>query len=251
MKRFNIDEFLWFIVLISLNIWLIYLIKSSKASFYIGNKITKYLYIAVFFITVISLFQFINIFTPKNINNIRVKTIPVIFAIIIGVVSLNFSNTFKHIELNKELSHTVHEHSHEDHKKIDLDEKLEEEKSLKENNIIIDETNAFLLKIINEKPENYISKNLEVHGFICKENYLNENQFIVGRLIMNCCAADAEAVGIICEGKIKNNFRENENVCIKGNVKFSYVKGVDNKDFKVPVLSVSSIEKEDLKRKLR
>lgn len=241
MKRFNIDEFIWFIVLVSLNIWLIYLLRNSKASFYIGSSITKYLYVAVVMITVISLFQFTNIFTPKSINNIKFKTIPIIFTIIIGIISLNFHNTFKHIELNKELTHTVHEHH--DHKESDVEEQLKE-KSLTQNNIIIDETNAFLLKIINEKPENYINKNLEVHGFICKENYLKENQFIVGRIIMNCCAADAEATGIICESNIKNNLSENDNVCIKGIIKYSYVKGKDNKDFKVPVLVMSSIEKE-------
>ena len=90
MKRFNIDEFIWFIVLVSLNIWLIYLLRNSKASFYIGSSITKYLYVAVVMITVISLFQFTNIFTPKSINNIKFKTIPIIFTIIIGIISLNF-----------------------------------------------------------------------------------------------------------------------------------------------------------------
>ncbi|NRV82956.1 hypothetical protein DFR97_004396 [Clostridium beijerinckii] len=42
MKRFNFDEFLWFIVLILLDFSIIYLISTGSIGFYIGSNMIKY-----------------------------------------------------------------------------------------------------------------------------------------------------------------------------------------------------------------
>ncbi|WP_455804377.1 DUF1980 domain-containing protein, partial [Clostridium butyricum] len=66
MKKFNWDEFIWFITLIFMAFGLLYLVNSGKIQFYIGNKMIKYVYFSVIMITIILLFQIRNIFTPKN-----------------------------------------------------------------------------------------------------------------------------------------------------------------------------------------
>ena len=88
MKKFNWDEFIWFITLIFMAFGLLYLVNSGKIQFYIGNKMIKYVYFSVIMITIISLFQIRNIFTPKNNINLKVKYIPIILALVIGIVSV-------------------------------------------------------------------------------------------------------------------------------------------------------------------
>lgn len=71
MRRFNLDEFLWFIVLILLDLSIIYLVFTRKIDFYIGNKMIKYIYITIVMISIITIFQFKNVFTSKGNGNIK------------------------------------------------------------------------------------------------------------------------------------------------------------------------------------
>lgn len=90
MRRFNFDEFLWFLVLIVLNIWLIYLSFSGNITIYIEEEMIKYIYITVLLLSIITIFQIKNIFTPKSNFNIKIKLIPILFALFLGVISIIF-----------------------------------------------------------------------------------------------------------------------------------------------------------------
>ena len=78
MKRFNFDEFLWFIVLILLDLSIIYLMYTGKIDFYIGKSMIKYCYITILMISIIALFQFQNIFTWVGSSKLKIKLIPII-----------------------------------------------------------------------------------------------------------------------------------------------------------------------------
>ena len=56
MRRFNIEEFLWLLILICINTGIIYLINTNKVDFYIGDKMIKYMYMAII---LISIFDFL------------------------------------------------------------------------------------------------------------------------------------------------------------------------------------------------
>lgn len=246
MKRFNFDEFLWFIVLIFIDLGLIYLIITGKVELYIGKKMIKYIYIAIVMLSIISAFQITNIFTPIDNNKIKIKLIPILLALIIGLISVNEQHTFKHIELNKELTESyrdIHVHDHNNDALI--------KQNISYNNInepiIVDEKNPMILEDIRLNPDNYIGKQIEVHGFVCKENYLNKNQFIIGRTIMTCCAADSKIVGIIGEGGNIEGLIENQDVCATGIISYSNISDNDGTTYEVPIIEINNLELEDKK----
>ncbi|MGM9933739.1 TIGR03943 family putative permease subunit [uncultured Clostridium sp.] len=237
MKKFNLDEFVWFITLILMAAGLVYLIRTGKISFYMGDKMIKYIYAAIFMISVISIFQVINIFTPKNNINLKVKYIPIILALIIGIISVKSQDSFRHRQLNNVLINEYtedREHKHTDY----LKDKKEYGQFIK-----IDDDNLEVLEEIQIDPEKFIGKEIELCGFICKENYLKNTQFVIGRIIMTCCAADSKIVGILAEDKDIIKVKENEWVTVRGVINYTTINDDDGVSHKVPVINIDNLVK--------
>ena len=245
MKRFNFDEFLWFIVLILLDISIIYLIFTGKIDFYIGKKMIKYIYITIVMISIITIFQIKNVFTSKGSNNLKKKLLPIVLTLILGIISINKQETFKHIELNKELQESkassINVKSLYEH---ELDENLIKVENDNKEILVVNEDNPMVLEDIRENPKKYIGRNLEVHGFVCKESYLNKNQFIVGRIVITCCAADSKIVGIIGEYNKSNDLHENEKIIARGTIGSSTIKDDNNVSHRVPIIKIEKLELE-------
>lgn len=256
MKRFNFDEFLWFIVLTLLNLFLFYLVYTKKINFYIGKNMIKYIYFSIISLTSVTLFQIRNIFTPKSSINIKLKLIPIILAILLGIISVSKQQSFKHFELGNELrgndeasidKNSLSEHDHNININSDSINLSKDINNIYEDDtnkvIVIDENNPMILEDIRLNPSKYIGRDLEVNGFVCNEDYLNKNQFIIGRIIMTCCAADSKAVGIIAEYNNASELKENQNIDAIGTIKAATVKDNNNVSHTVPVLVIKDLKK--------
>ncbi|AWK51882.1 TIGR03943 family protein [Clostridium beijerinckii] len=245
MKRFNFDEFLWFTVLILLDLYIIYLVFTGKMEFYIGAKMIKYSYITIIMISIISIFQFKNVFTSRGNSNIKIKLLPIVLTLLLGVISINKQEMFKHIELNNELKDSkvsnidmkyLYEH--------ELDYSSIQNENNKQELLTVNEDNPMLLEDIRVNPEKYIGRNIEIHGFVCRESYLNKNQFIVGRIVITCCAADSKIVGIIGEYNKSNDLHENEKIIARGTIVRSTIKDDNNVSHRVPIIKIEKLELE-------
>lgn len=242
MRRFNFDEFLCFIIFILLDIAIIYLTVTGNIDFYVGKKMIIYIYITILMISIMILFQFQNIFTFKRNSNLKMKLLPIVFTIILGVISVNHQETFKHNELSKEFKENsldmkyLHEH--------EFNLRINQKENSKKEILIINETNPIVLDDIRINPEKYIGRKLEIHGFVCKENYLNKNQFIIGRVIIDCCAADSKVVGIVGEYEKTFDLHENEKIIAKGNLGIGTIIDSNKVNHKIPALIIEKLEEE-------
>lgn len=237
MKKFNFDEFIWFITLILMAAGLSYMIQTGKIQFYIGNKMIKYIYFAIFMITVITVFQIRNVFTPKNSLNLKVKYIPILLALIIGAVSVKSQDSFRHRQLNNIL---INEYTEE--REIS-NSTIESEKKEYGQFIKINDDNLDVLEDIQDNPGKFIGKEIEVYGFVCKESYLKNTQFVIGRIIMTCCAADSKIVGILAEDKDIVNLNENDWIIARGTISYTTIIDDDGITHKVPVILIDDFDK--------
>lgn len=243
MRRFNFDEFLCFIIFILLDISIVYLVVTGKINFYIGTKMIKYMYITIIMLSILIFFQFQNILTFKRNSNLKMKLLPIIFTIILGTISINSQETFRHNELNKEFKESnmdmkyLYEH--------EIDFRINQQENSKKETLIINDNNPMIMDDIRISPEKYIGRKLEIHGFVCKENYLNENQFIIGKLIVNCCAADSKIIGIVGEYEKAYDLYENEKIIARGKVGISTIIDINRVNHKIPALIIESLEKEN------
>ena len=84
MKKFNIDELIWFIILILLAAGIIFLIRSEEITNFVSADMLVYFYISVFILGIFIIFQFNRIFTVSRKIEITNKFIPITFTLIIG-----------------------------------------------------------------------------------------------------------------------------------------------------------------------
>ena len=224
---------MWFIILIFSILGLIYLVYTNKIDSYVGQKMVKYIYSAIILLSIIAVFQIRNIFTPKNSLKLKKKYIPIILALIIGGISIKVQDTFRHSQLNNIL---INEYSERRNKNSEI-------YSQYDSSIVIDDNNINILEEIQKFPEDFVGKHIEVRGFVCRESYLKNNQFVVGRIIMTCCAADSKIVGILAEDNEIINLDENQWVFIKGIINYTTINDDEGISHKVPVVIIEDMSK--------
>lgn len=237
MRKFNLDELLWLVVLILMIFSLSFLLYSGKIEFYIGKKMIIYIYLSIIMLLIMTVFQICNVFTPKSELNIKSKLIPIVLALIIGAISINEKNYFRHIELNNNI---INESEEGENKKDKVTK-------IVDSNIIIDDNNLLVLEDIRLNPDRYIGKNIEMCGFICKEAYLKNTQCVIGRIVMTCCAADSKVVGILIEDEEVLKLKENDWVYVKGTLSYTTINDDDGVSHRVPVILVETVNKVDNK----
>ena len=89
-------------------------------------------------------------------------------------------------------------------------------------------------------PKKYLGYKIKMDGFVCKDNYLSKNQFILGKLVMNCCRADAEMFAIGAQYNDIESLHENQLIKIEGIIDSTkiYDKG---KEYTIPLVIVSKL----------
>lgn len=239
MRRFNLEEFLWLIILVAMNMGIVYLIYTGKADFYIGEKMIKYMYMSAVLLSILIIFQIPNVFTPKGDLNIANKLLPIMIALILGGISVKAQDSFRHNELYDNLL-SEHEEVHEHNFIFD---KKKKDDYIRDGNIVIDDNNLELLEDMKNNIEDYLGKNLEVKGFVCKDSLLNKNMFMIGRVHMTCCAADSKVIGILAEYEDSESLNENEWISIKGSISYTTINDDDGISHRVPIVQIGSLEK--------
>lgn len=89
-----------------------------------------------------------------------------------------------------------------------------------ENGIIVmnDQNYVQWLQELYENLEKYDGKRIEVIGFVLKDKEFNENQFVPARLIMACCAADAQPIGLLCTYGKSSELKKDAWVKVSGTI---------------------------------
>ena len=190
MKKFNVDELIWFIILVLLTLSIVFLIKSGNITNFVGVDMIKYFYLSIVILSVFAIVQFGRIFTIRRRIEITNKFIPLTFTLCIGVVLLYIFPLLKNNNINDEL--------------------------LSNNNAIsITNNNYEILKEINENRDIYEDKNIIFLGYI-DENKSNSDFTIISRESIKCCQADKEKLQIRVKG-IDSSIKEGQwiNVCGK------------------------------------
>ena len=96
---------------------------------------------------------------------------------------------------------------------------------------------------MKNNPDDYIGKNLEFKGFVCRDILLADNVFMVGRVKTTCCAADSKVMGILAEYEDSKNLNENDWVNIKGSISYTTVNDDDGISHRVPIVQIVNLEK--------
>lgn len=191
MKKFNMDEFLWFMIQLTLIILMIYLKVSGKITYFISSKMMIYFSISIVILILYTLAQVSKIFTVRSRNYITDKFYPIMFVIALCTVFLYIMPNYKNIKASANNESMLNEKSY--------DGKIE----------VTNENYEMLYDI--DKYDNSI---IEIVGFVYKKN--NDNEIILGREVVSCCQSDKSLIEIKVKGI--NNIKKGQWIKVIGKV---------------------------------
>ena len=195
MKRFNVDELIWFIILVLLSLSIVFLIRSGNITNFVSVDMIKYFYLSIGILSVFAIFQFSRIFTIRRRVEVTNKFLPLTFTLCVGVVLLYL---FPLLKNNDNIDNEI----------------------LFNNNdaIIITNNNYGILSEINENRNAYEGKSIVFLGYV-DENKSNSEFTIISRESIKCCQADKEKVQVRAKG-IASNIKEGQWINICGKICF-------------------------------
>ncbi|MBU3130958.1 DUF1980 domain-containing protein [Clostridium gasigenes] len=187
MRRFNLDELIWFILLLLLTSLWGYLILSGSIYGLVNPRMVKYSYFAFVIFIILTIFQLSKILTFPSRIDMSNKFIPLIFTLFMAVAYISINSSYA---ISSSLLLT------EDQVKFNYTG----------NYISIDNNNNkyHLIEDLNIDSE-YIDKTISIVGYVDRNGHLPENIFLISRDTISCCLQDLSTISLFCKETHLNN----------------------------------------------
>ncbi|MDU5105502.1 MULTISPECIES: membrane-spanning protein [unclassified Clostridium] len=193
MRRFNVEEFIWLLILILLTTYIGYLMLSGEVYNYLSVKTAKNLYIVIVILPILIIVQAMKVVSFNSRVDTSLKFMPIIFTLIIGVLLLLRGYMYKDSNNNLTSFNNI----------------------FAKDAIEINHETHHILEDLEGDGEEYLNKYIIFTGFVYK--YEGE-KFILGREEMNCCAADSYIIGV--KTLAKDKFKEGQWIKVLGKISF-------------------------------
>lgn len=225
MRRFNVNELLWTCTLVFIDCIIIYGIITGNIYNILSRRLVNFSYVAVICIAILAVVQIPKIFTVADRGGLKKSNS--IFILAIGVMAVGISSQAKVYGTNNMISVVIMEEHHN-----------HEEETIPDGTIdMSDEKFYCYLEQMQKSPDKYNGRKVKVSGQLRYQN----NQYLITKSIMNCCAADVKVYGIILNGAEEEMLSDGKECTIYGEVKVIPVK-FNNKNIKLPAIYVKEVQ---------
>jgi putative membrane protein len=268
-KKLNLNELIWFLILMGFTCYFYMIISTNKINLYVHPKMVKYAKFALYFFIVLTVFQVKNIFSIRKNKRLKIGFMMFLIPLTLGflfkseglsaynVINKGFSltsqlkiNTLKHKHITLDDGTELCEHNDDEYShSVDDDYVLLEEPldsvAIVEGEIIDMTSGNFInfYENIYGKPYEYVGRTINMKGFIYKQNGLNKDEFILSRILVSCCTADAQLVGLLCDYSKGEVLTEGTWVNIEGTLEQHEYKDAKSGEINViPIIKVNKIE---------
>ncbi|PGT91111.1 TIGR03943 family protein [Bacillus sp. AFS040349] len=114
-----------------------------------------------------------------------------------------------------------------------------EQKMLEMETIQFTEENFIAMtSILDENPDKFVGKKVEMLGFVFREHDFKENQFVIARFGLSCCVADASVFGTLATSPEAETLGDDQWVKLTGTITT-----VKYQDWTLPSIEVSEIDR--------
>lgn len=241
--KLNKSEFKWFLILIGFTYYVSYLLSTGKIYFFLNPRMVRsvYLSFAIFFL--LAIFQFRRLFIAVENNKRKISFCIFLVPLFLGIY-INPQGLNSEVATKRGITVISNVSTKQDK---GTNSKMEQEgsasDSLKDNTLVIDGKNFTQITddICYNSPNKYEGRRVTITGFVYRDDSKLKNEFLVARLMMVCCAADTEVVGLSCDCSKASTLKNNEWVKITGVIK-SETCNIDSKKNIKPVIRVENVE---------
>ncbi|MFZ7102846.1 MAG: TIGR03943 family putative permease subunit [Peptococcaceae bacterium] len=239
MKKFNLNEFLWFIILVAFAYYIYVLFQTMKIKAFIHPKMFKYTLFSGGVFIVLAIFQIRKIFSYAKIKRIKL-------GYLIFLIPLFLAFTVNPDSLSAQIAAQKKGADISDHNLNNLDPLRSETNTNNSDPGDYDKSGGaeFLnaLMAVSANSDRILGQEVELAGFVFRETDFQKNNFVIARLIMACCAADVQVVGLLCEWDQGSEVADNEWIKVTGTVqKTTRYNRYSKQEETVPLLKVSKI----------
>lgn len=268
MKRLNIDIIIKILILLGFSAFYLEIIATNEIMMYVHPRIIPFAIFGVMSMLIIAIILITSIFSI-NKKRLKVKNyiafiIPL--ALIFFIQSTNANSAMKTNDLSSiensnassdtgssdVLTNNSNENTnlnsststfelYSGKTESDGQDTIDRKELDIKNNIIQVNSKSFVFSLdeILGNPDKYDGKEIEITGFVYRDKNLKENEFIIGRFMMVCCAADMQIAGIRCDGNNLKSYSNDTWIKIQGKIKKDTYEGqVD------PLIIVEHIERD-------
>lgn len=183
MKKMNLEPMLRIGVLLGFLIFFSKIIISGDINLYVHPRIKPFIIVSIIALGLIIIFQIPEIFKVKTSKRRLASYIIFIIPLIMGF-SMNAQAMTSNMIKNDNLSINI--------TGVDTS-------SYNADKMVIENSN--FLEFIDDSVQNfnkYESKEIEISGFVYKDENYKKNEFAIARFMMTCCSADMQIVGLKC-----------------------------------------------------
>jgi putative membrane protein len=194
---------------------------SGEIRNFIHPKMVKYSIFATIAIAIMLVYNLMQLFTFEQSRSLKygyiLFLIPVVIYMFLKPSGLSESTAvnrgvnlmfYKALNIEEEHHDHNHSHSHGDGKML-----------VENNSIVFNNENFFTsIKEIYGHLEDYGNRSVIIKGFAVREKN-NNNSFILSRMVVSCCAADTEVIGIRCVSNYAKSIKGGQWVEVRGKFK--------------------------------
>ncbi|MCB2290711.1 TIGR03943 family protein [Clostridium sp. CS001] len=270
-KKLDLNELIWFLILIAFTYYFYMNLSTGKITLFVHPKMVKYVKFSVVFFVILAIFQIKNIFSDKKPKSFKLGCFMFLIPIALGifvrteeisattVINKGFSLTsqlkinnlkHKHTTLTDGTEQCEHDekHNHGDYESNTPQNNVLKSSQLSKGETVIMTNEDFISNYedIYGNSCKYVDRAINMKGFIYKQKGLMEEEFILSRILVSCCMADVQIVGLLCDYKGEVVLNEGEFISIEGILgEREYKDTKSGESVIIPVIKVNRLEKID------
>lgn len=233
MRRLNINEILYFVVLLLFSLLFFYLFKTEKILLFINPQTLIYTKFAFVFLIVLLLFQLTKIYNPKNRGKIGFSFLLLLLPVILGFTLASKGITYEAASKNGV--------NYRDNSSYGI--KIDAKALLSEEELTFTDENYYdYISEISKTPNKFKGKRVTIEGFVYREAGFNKDEFVVSRMFMSSCAADAQVVGVFSKYSEAYKLKNSDYVRVIGTLDYTqYQDKTAKKSSILPLIQVKEV----------
>ncbi|KPU45419.1 putative two-component membrane permease complex subunit [Oxobacter pfennigii] len=254
MKKINVNELIWFIILTGFTVYLYMLISTGKINTFIHPKMLSYVYFSLGVFALLSVFQLKKIFRKSYSKSIKPGFLIFLAPLILGFavnpgglnsdiigkkgITISQNNSIAQAQqANDNISESTFENNTTARSNEDKFNFPEVRIEINESNFVMETDDIYL------NAEALQGKEVSISGFVYTDEGFKQNQFVTARMLMACCAADTEVIGLLCQVDEGSMPKKDQWIKVTGKLFMTkHVQTYTQEEIEIPAILVDNIE---------
>lgn len=258
-RKISIPKLIDAVIILSFTLFFIRILLNGKIHLYVHPRIIPYVFFAVCYLVIIFAVTLTEIFKTRQRQGGRrfyhiVLMVTLAIAFAIPPATLNANNGGSKLDINlssqggtsktgvvpqasqsTEVTGTADGQTGSEVAPSDTPEEPDEDAV--PDFIKVDDSNyVSMLYDICDRMDAYDGKEIELLGFVYKEDKFSNKQFVIGRYLMSCCTADLELIGLMGEYDGASALKNDNWISVKGVIEKGTYDGEP-----IPVIKIQEI----------